>query len=263
MIDQRPELQRVPAASVKEIVAPGEDVLPEVRRSDIGSHRRHTADVNRPDLHARHKRVLRNDNSGRRRIHRMGPAKGEPERVEHGGGKNMVLRKRRKLAPAEAFGTELRIIDRVGFGRVVKRVPDEHAIGGRKNLVLPRLPIVVLDWLRKGKREPVIGKIRGREQIQQWLYHRKHAPARIAGRWLRDARIVRQYMARRRDRVRNGGDAEALPQSFIHSKEEALVLPDGTSDGAPKLVAGEGGQTPLGGGGLVVEKVSRVQRAVP
>src|SRR5438132_4377270 len=152
MIDESSELQRVPAAGVKDIVAPGEDILLEVSRSNIGSQGRHSADVQGSDFHARHKRVLRADNPGRRRIDRMGPAKGEPERAEQGGGKNMVLRKRRKRASAEAVGTELRKIQRVGFGRVVKRVPGKHAIGGRKDLVYSPLRIVVVDGLRKGKR---------------------------------------------------------------------------------------------------------------
>src|SRR4030095_1062534 len=110
MIDERSEFQRMPAARVKDIVAPGEDILPEVRWSNIGSHRRHAADVHRSDLFARHKRVLRADNSRRRGIVGMSPAKGHPECAEQGGRKNMVLGQRRKTAPAEASRTKLRII---------------------------------------------------------------------------------------------------------------------------------------------------------
>src|SRR5262245_65428266 len=90
----------------------------------------------------------------------MGPAKGDPESAEQRRGKNMVLRKCRKTAPAEAIGTELRIFQRVGFGRVVKGVPGKHAIGGRKIMIHSPLHIVVLDRMRKRKRELVVGKIR-------------------------------------------------------------------------------------------------------
>src|SRR6266516_1822391 len=71
MIDERPELQRVPAAGVEDVIAPGEDILPEVRRSNVRSHLRHAADVECSDLLARHNRILRDDNPGRRRIVRM------------------------------------------------------------------------------------------------------------------------------------------------------------------------------------------------
>src|SRR4029453_14886731 len=57
-------------------------------------------------------------------------------------------------------------------------------------------------------------------------------------------------------------DAEALSQSFIHSKEKGLVFLNWSSDGAPKLIAREGGQAPAAGSGFVVEEVARIQRAV-
>ena len=46
VVDERSELQRVPPATVKEITAPGEDFLREIRRSSIGSHGRHGAGTN-------------------------------------------------------------------------------------------------------------------------------------------------------------------------------------------------------------------------
>ena len=78
----------------------------------------------------------------------------------------MILRKRRKGASAEADGAELRIVYRVGFVRVVKRVPGKHAISGRKIMIHAPLHIVVMARLRKRKREPVVRKIRERIQIQ-------------------------------------------------------------------------------------------------
>src|SRR5262245_28050454 len=107
MIDERPKLQRVTAAGVKDIVAPREYILLEVRRSHIGSQRRDAANVQGSNFHAGHKRVLRADKPGWRRIRRVGPAKGHPERAEQRRRKNMVLRKRRKRTAAVALGTEL------------------------------------------------------------------------------------------------------------------------------------------------------------
>jgi len=69
----------------------------------------------------------------------------------------VVFGKCRKAAPAVALGTELWILQRVGFGRVAKREAAKQAIGGRKIMIHSALRIVVLDRLGKGKREPVIG----------------------------------------------------------------------------------------------------------
>src|SRR5262249_25378136 len=265
MIDQRPELQRMPAASVEDIVAPGEDILPEVRRSDIWSQLLHTTDIEGSDLLARHKRVLRADNPGRRRIVRMGPAKGHPERAEERRGKNVIFGKCRKTAPAVALGTKLWKLQRVGFGRVAKREPAKHAIGGRKIMIHSALRIVVLDRLSKGKREPVIGKIRVRIEGQKWRGYRRNAHGRYRPQ-LRAGRI-RDHRARRSvtpsgDRVTNGRDAKALPQSFIDSKEKCLILLDRPSDGAPKLITHKGGQPAIAGGSFVIEEVAGIERTV-
>src|SRR5207237_5006213 len=115
VVDEGSQLQRVPAASVKEITAPGEDFLREVVRSSIGSHTRHAADVDGADFFPRDKRILRADQPRRGRIFGMSSAKREAERAEQRGRKNMVLRKRRVLVPAEAKGTELRIVQWIGF----------------------------------------------------------------------------------------------------------------------------------------------------
>src|SRR5437867_12121177 len=265
MIDERPELQRVPAASVEDVVAPREDILPEVRRSNVRSHLRHAADVECSDLLARHKRILRADNPGRRRIVRMSPAKGHPERAEERRGKNVVFGKCRKTAPAVALGTELRILQRVGFGRVAKRVAAKHAIGGRKIMIHSALRIVVLDRLGKGKREPVIGKIRARIEGQKWRGYRRNGHGRYTPQ-LRTGRI-RDHRARRAvtpsaDRGTDGRDAEVLPQSFIDSKEKCLVLLDRPSDGAAELIPCKSRQPAVAGGSLVIEEVAGIESAV-
>ena len=211
----------------------------------------------------------------------MGPAQGESERAEQRRGKDMVLRKREELVSAEADGAELRIIYRVDFGRVADRVPAKQAIGARETLVRPHLPVVVSRRLAEGKRELVIGKVRERIQIQQGLHQRGNCyrvcvwpsgiDAKLGARSYGPRRLRTQPVpegsacrpsALRRNRDTNVGRVEALPQSFVHYKEEGSVLFDWTAHRAPKLVAGKGGQAPRGGGGRAIKKVSGIERAV-
>src|SRR5207245_501112 len=111
------------------------------------------------------------------------------------GRKNMVLRKRGVLVPAEAKSTELRIIQRVRFGRIANRVPAKQAIGRRKDLVHAPLPIVVSGRLGERKRELVFGKIRRRKQVQNGRGHRRNGRGRYTPQ-LRTGRIS-DHRARR------------------------------------------------------------------
>src|SRR5207249_1705638 len=129
------------------------------------------------------------------RIFGVSPAKRKSECAEQPRRKNMVLRQRRVLVPAEAERAELRIIQRVGFGRIVNRVTAKQAIGGGKNVVHAPLPIVISGRLSERERELVIEKIviekiRERKQIQQRPCHWSHISAGDAG-------VVGRYMANR------------------------------------------------------------------
>src|SRR5439155_3948291 len=190
VVDEGSQLQRVPAASVKEITTPGEDLLREVRRSSIGSHGCHAADVDGSDFFPLDKRILRADQPRGGRISGMSSAKREAERPEQRGRKNMVLRKRSVLVPAEAKSAELRIIQRVRFGRIANRVPAKKAIGRRKDLVHAPLPVVVSGRLGERKRELVFGKIRKWKQVQNGPHQRCHSSAGDAG-------VIGRYVASR------------------------------------------------------------------
>src|SRR5881396_1216584 len=181
VVDECSQLQRVPAASVKEVTAPGEDFLREICWSSVRSHGRHAADVDGSDLFPRDKRILRADQPRGGRIFGVSSAQRPSECAEQRGRKDMVFRKRRVLVPAEAEGTELRIIERVGLLRIVNRVAAKQAVGAGKNVVYASLAIVISGWLCEGKRELVTGKIRHRKQIQDGPHHGSHSSAVYAG----------------------------------------------------------------------------------
>src|SRR5438105_1508280 len=70
-------------------------------------------------------------------------------------------------------------------------------------------------------------------------------------------------MTTRRRHRQKGGDPQVLPESFIHRKEEGLVLLDRAAKCASEVVLLKFGKASVAGSRGRIEEVSGVERAVP